>query len=114
MPATVPTPRSAQVIIGQMLDSFFSSQNITNVRVGSAVLSFFKAAGQSDFRSSADIFRALNSNDLSQATGITLDNSGATENLPRLFLSPATGSVTISDSSLTKIATTVAQNQPAP
>src|ERR1700690_746570 len=114
MPATVPTPRSAQVIIGQMLDSFFSSQNITNVRVGSAVLSFFEAAGQSDFRSSADIFRALNSNDLSQATGITLDNSGATENLPRLLLSPGTGSVTISDSSFTKIATTVAQNQPAP
>src|SRR6202142_2895348 len=112
--AAIPVPRSCQQIISGMLDSFFASNGISNIRVGSAALSIFEAAGQSDFRSSADTFRALSSNDLSQATGITLDNSGATENLPRLLLSPGTGSVTISDSSFTKIATTVAQNQPAP
>src|ERR1022692_2002753 len=112
--ASIPTPRSAQQIIAGMLDSFFSNQNITNVRVGSAVLSVFEAAGQSDFRSSADIFKALNSVDLSQTTGIALDNQGNSENIPRFLLAPAVGAVTISDSSFTKISTTVAQNQPAP
>lgn len=114
MPNSTPTPRSASQIIGDMLTTFLSRQGISNIRIGSGILSIFEAAGQSDMRSSADTFNLLNATDLSQATGITLDNKGADENIPRFNLSPGTGNVTIGDSSFTKISTTLAPNQPAP
>jgi hypothetical protein len=65
-------------------------------------------------RSSADIFTLLQSSTLQNATGTALDRIGADEDSARLAQTPASGFVTISDSSFVKISTKVFQGTPAP
>jgi uncharacterized phage protein gp47/JayE len=112
--ATIPQPRSFANISGSMLDTLLAELGIPSVRVGSAVLSIIEAAAQSDLRSSQDILNLLNSVSLDRATGQALDRLGLGEDAPRLGQSPASGKVTISDSSFSKIATRLFQGKPAP
>lgn len=112
--ATVPTPRSFSGIVGDMLDTFLSKTGLPSVRVGSPTLSFIEASAQSDLRNSQDIFNLLNSNSLDRATGLALDRIGADEDVPRIGESPASGFVTISDTSFTKLSTKIFQGRPAP
>lgn len=110
----IPVPRSYQQILGDQIDAFLSKQGISNLRVGSPILSMLEAAAQSDFRSSQDIFTLLNSIALSKATGLALERIGNDENVPKLQQSAASGVVTISDSSFTKKSTKLFQGSPAP
>lgn len=112
--ATVPTPRSYSQIVGDMLDALLSKQGLPSVRVGSANLSIIESASQSDLRNSQDIFNLLNSNSLDRARGLALDRIGADEDVPRIGESPASGFVTISDTSFSKLQTKIFQGQPAP
>jgi uncharacterized phage protein gp47/JayE len=112
--ATIPTPRSYSAITGDMLDALLSKLGFPSVRVGSGTLSIIEAAAQSDLRSSQDIFNLLNSTSLDRATGQALDRLGNDEDAPRIAQSPASGKVTISDTSFTKISTKVFQGKPPP
>lgn len=112
--ASVPVPRSYAQIVGNMLDALLSKLGLPSVRVGSPALSIIEAAAQSDLRSSQDIFNLLNSSSLDRATGNALDRLGADENTPRIAESPASGFVTIVDSSFNKLQTKIFQGLAAP
>jgi len=112
--ADTPTPRSYQQTLGDMFDAFLSNQGINSLRVGGPIVSILEAAAQSDTRNSQDIFNLLTSNDLDNATGLALARKGADEQVPKLEITPATGTVTISDTSFTKKSTNLFQGAPAP
>lgn len=112
--ASIPVPRSYSGVVGDMLDALLSKLGFPSVRVGSGTLSIIEAAAQSDLRSSQDIFNLLNSTSLDRATGQALDRLGEDEDAPRVAQSAASGKVTISDTSFTKVSTKVFQGKPPP
>ena len=112
--ANIPTPRSFNAILGDMVDAFISRFGLKGLRRGSPVLSILEAAAQSDLRSTQDVFDLLNATSLDRATGLSLDRIAADENLTRITDSPASGVVTISDSSFTKKSTRIYQGLAAP
>lgn len=112
--ASIPVPRSYNQILGDQIDAFLSKTGLKNIRAGSPTLSILEAASQSDLRSSQDIFSLLNSISLDRATGLALDRIGADEDVPRIAEAPSSGTVNISDTTFTKIASKVFQGRPAP
>ncbi len=109
-----PTPRSYSQILGDEIDAFLSHQGIKNLRVGSPILSILEAAAQSDTRSSQDIFQLLASIEIDRAFGLALKRIGDSEKVPQQQESPASGTVTVSDSSFTKKSSKLFQGSPAP
>ncbi len=112
--ANVPTPRSYNAVLGDLLDAFLSKFGLETMDVGSPILSIMEAAAQSDVRSTADIFTMLNSISLDRATGNGLDQIGADEDIPRLTQTFASGLINVGDSSFAKISTKIYGNLPAP
>lgn len=112
--ANVPTPRSFNQILSDMLDSFLSKYNLPGIGAGSPLLDVMEAAAQSDLRASQDVFQMIASVSLDAAEDIALDRIGASENLLRGVPSLASGVVTIGDSAITKKATKVYAGQSAP
>jgi len=105
--ATIPQPRSYEQIVGDLIDALRARLGLSDLRPGSGTLSFIEAAAQSDFRSSQDIFAILDANSVDRATGNELDLVGNDNNVPRLMSAPATGEVTVTDGSFTKISSKV-------
>lgn len=112
--ATIPTPRSYNRVLGDMIDVFLSKFGLKQLRVGSPVLSILEAAAMSDLRSSQDIFDLLSSSNLDRATSVALDRIGADEDLTRRSESAASGLVAVTDSRISKVSTRVYQGKPAP
>lgn len=112
--ATIPVPRSYNEILGDMIDAFLSRFGLRSLKIGSPVLSVLESVAQSQLRSSEDIFTLLEAQSLDNASGIALDNIGADESTPRIAQNPSSGTVTISDTSFTKIASKLFQGTPAP
>lgn len=109
-----PTPRSYSQVLSDLLGTFLADKNLSTLQVGNPILSIFEAAARSDVRSSQDFFNALASVDLDGATGQTLDLIGLSEDLPRFGLFPASGLITVGDSSFTKTATKIFPGLPPP
>lgn len=110
----IPVPRSYSEILGDQIDAFLSNYGLRALKIGSPVLSMLESAAQSDLRASEDVFNLLEAVSLDQARGLALDRIGADESVPRQTESPASGAVTISDTSFTKISTKVFQGLAAP
>lgn len=110
----LPVPRSQAQIQAAIVDAFSSKEGITDMQAGNPLLSVFEAASLSDFRSSADIFRLLSAISLDKATGLALIRIGQEENVSKQVQKEATGTVTISDSSFTKLESRIYQGLPAP
>jgi hypothetical protein len=111
---TIPTPRSFTRIVGDMADAFLSRFGIPRLRIGSPLLSLFEAAAMSDLRSTSEIFALLNSTDINTATGEALLRLAADEDIEPISESPASGTVTVTDTRFQKIATKIYQGLPAP
>lgn len=112
--AKIPTPRSRNQILGDMVTAFLSRFGLKRLKTGGPVLSMLEAAAQSDLRSSQDVFDLLNAQSLERAAGVALDRIGADEDLTRKAETPASGLVTVSDSRYKKIASKVYQGKAAP
>lgn len=112
--ANTPTPRSYNQILGDEINALLSRLGLNSLKVGGPILSILEATAQSQLRTSSDIFQLLRSNSLDNAQGPALDNIGLSELLPRLTQRPASGVVTISDTSFAKISTKVFQGTAAP
>lgn len=110
----VPTPRSYQQIIGEMLDAFLSKTGLPRLKKGSAGLSILETAAQSDTRAAQDLYALLNATSLKRARGSALVQLGVDEGVTPLKESKATGVVTVTDSNYTKIVSTISQASPAP
>jgi hypothetical protein len=112
--AVIPVPRSYSEILGDMIDAFLSRFGLRSLKAGTPVLSILESVAQSQLRSSEDIFTLLEAQSLDNASGDALDRIGADESTPRIQQNPASGTVTISDTSFTKIASKIFQGTPAP
>jgi len=112
--ADQPIPRSYNQVVSDILDSFLSRIGLKNVKVAGPLLSIIEAAAQSDIRGSQDVFMMLDSLSIDRAEAQALDRIANDENLTRISVTPATGTVDFSDISFTKIATTVYQGVAAP
>lgn len=112
--ATTPVPRSFSDILGDMIDAFLSRFGLRSLKVGSPVLSILESVAQSQLRSSEDIFTLLEAQSLDNASGDALDRIGADESTPRITQNPASGLVSFSDTTFSKISSKVFQGTPAP
>ena len=110
----VPTPLSYQQILGQQLNTVRSRLGIRKFKPGGQLLTIFEAASQADARNAADIFTALQTQDLDNAEGQMLDRIGADEDLPRRAKKAALGAVTISDTAFQKLSSTIYHGKAAP
>lgn len=114
MAGTIPTPRSYQTLLGNMIQSFVSRQGIKGLRIGGPLLSILESASQSDARNAQDIFNFLDSNDINRANGASLDRIAASEDMVRLSVTASSGNVTISDISFIKVSTKIYPGTSAP
>lgn len=105
----LPTPRSFSQILGQMINTFLTRLGLPSIKTGDPSLSIMEAAAQSDFRSTQDVFQNLTSQYLDGSTGQALDRKGRDERVARISQTSATGRVTISDTSFSKIETQIYQ-----
>lgn len=105
--ADQPTPKSYEQLLSDMLRAYAAKMGINDFNVGSAITSFFEVVALTTARSSGDIFQILRDFSVDRATGEALRRL-ATENRVKLITAlPATGSVTVTDSSFNKIATKI-------
>ena len=113
---TIPTPKSRQQILGDMLASYSASQGLKRVKVGGPILSIFEAASQSDAKQTATVLQALQARDLDSISGLALDFYGNSLGPPILRLSQSTAKsvVTITDSSFIKVSGQISHTSPAP
>lgn len=114
MAADTPTPRSYDQILGDLITGFLSKYGLASLKVGSPVLSILEAAAQSDLRSSDDMFTFLESTSLDNAQGLALQRLGADDQVQLLAQRPASGVVTVTDTTFQKVSTRVYQGTPAP
>lgn len=112
--ADYPTPRSYAQIRQDMIDSFLSRYGIPSLQVGSPILALIEAAAQSDTHDTQDIFQLLNAQSLDRATGTALYNRDIAQAYPPTKQTAAYGYVTITDSTYTKLYSTVYAGQPLP
>lgn len=112
--ANIPTPRSWNSLVGDMVAAFLSRYGLKKLKPGSPVLSTIEAVAQSQLRSSQDTFDLLNASSLDNATGTALDRKGAAAKRPRGQQSASSGKVNVTDTSFTKISTKLYQGLPAP
>src|SRR5579859_2212335 len=114
MASNTPTPRSYSDILGSMIAAFLSKTGLRALKIGSPVLSFLESGAQSDLRSADDIFTFLDSISLDNAEGDALSRLGADEGLTLLPESPASGALSVFDTSFVKVSAKILQSTPAP
>lgn len=104
----IPTPRSYEQILADILDGFFSKTETDNqVKIGGPLLSLVEAMAQSQLKSAQDTFNMLSSTDINKADIVALREIAKSENVPIVDSTLATGFVTIYDTSFSKISTNI-------
>lgn len=114
MASSVPVPRSYQQILADQVLAFKARFGIRQLKVGSSILTALEAAAQSDLRSTQDIFNALDLRDTSRLTGQALEFEARSEGLTKNPALPAAGRITISDSTMVRVSTSVYSGASAP
>lgn len=103
----LPSPQSYEQILSDLLSSYASKQGIDDFNVGSAVTSFFEVVALTTARSSGDIFQILKDFSVDRATGDALQRLAAENRVTPITAKPATGTVTVLDTSFQKKSTKV-------
>ena len=100
----IPTPRSYQTILSDMIATFVARYGISSLQVGGPILTFLEANSQSQTRNTQDILAALTARNLDAVEGAALDLIGEEEGRQgrRITATPSFGYVTVSDSSFSK------------
>jgi uncharacterized phage protein gp47/JayE len=105
--ADLPNPKSFEQLQSDMLSAYAAKQGINDFNVGSAITDFFAVVALATARSSGDVFQILRDFSVDRASGDALKRL-ATENRVKLITAkPSTGSVTVIDTSFTKMSTKV-------
>jgi uncharacterized phage protein gp47/JayE len=107
MANNLPTPESYEQILSDMLSSYASKIGVNDLNVGSAVTSFYEVVALMVARSSGDTLQILRDFSVDRASGDALKRLAAENNVTPLTARTATGYVTITDTSFSKIATKV-------
>lgn len=103
----LPSPQSYEQILSDMLSAYAAKQGINDFNVGSAVTSFFEVVALATARSSGDVFQILRDFSVDRATGDALKRLATENRVTPITAKPATGLVTVIDSSFTKLSTKV-------
>ena len=103
----LPNPQSYDSILGDLLSTYAAKTGINDFNIGSAVTSFFETVALTAARSSGDIFQILNDFSIDRATGSALQRLAAENGVTPIVATPATGLVSIIDTSFTKIFTLI-------
>ncbi len=106
--------KSYEQILDSMIVSLQSRVGLSDDTIGSVTLSFLETAAQSDFLTNSNILAALDSISIDRANGNLLDNIGFAETVSRVPATKSSGSITVLDTSFTKISTQVYSNRPPP
>jgi len=105
--AKLPVPKSYEQILGDMLATYISKIGVNDLNVGSSVTSFFEAMAQAVYRSSGDTFSILRGFSVDRAEGESLKRLAEEERVFPIPARVATGRITVTDSSFTKISTKI-------
>jgi uncharacterized phage protein gp47/JayE len=90
-----------------MLSAYAAKQGINDFNVGSAVTSFYEVVALMVARSSGDVFQILRDFSVDRATGDALKRLAEENRVTPITAKPASGLVTITDTSFQKISTKV-------
>ena len=105
--ANLPTPKSYETILGDMLSTYMAKIGVNDLNVGSAVTSFFEAMAQAVYRSSGDTFSILRDFSVDRAEGEALQRLAEEERVVPQPARVATGKITITDTSFSKISSKI-------
>lgn len=103
----LPNPKSYEQLLADMLSTYATKQGINDFNVGSAVTSFFETVALATARASGDVFQILRDFSVDRATGDALKRLAIENRVTPITAKPATGQVTVTDTSFTKKSTKV-------
>jgi uncharacterized phage protein gp47/JayE len=107
MADNLPTPKSYEELLGEMLQAYAAKLGINDFNVGSTTVSLFEVVALTTARSSGDIFQILTAYSVDRATGDTLKRLAQEFRVTPIEARPSTGFVTVSDTTFQKISTKV-------
>lgn len=107
MADNTPQPKSYEQIQSTLLSSYASKMGLNDMSVGSMVTGFFSVVAMAVARASGDIFAILRDFSIDRATGDTLKRLATENKVTPVTAKPATGIVTVIDTSFVKISTKV-------
>lgn len=105
--ADLPNPESYEQILSDMLSAYAAKQGIDDFNVGSAVTSFFEVVALATARASGDVFQILRDFSVDRATGDALKRLATENNVTPIAATPATGLISVIDTSFVKISTKI-------
>jgi uncharacterized phage protein gp47/JayE len=103
----LPTPKSREQILSEMLTEYTGLTGVNDLNTGSVLTQFFDVVARSVARTSGDIFQILRDYSVDRATGEALSRIGEEERIFRKTSRTANGAVKVTDSSFQKISTKV-------
>lgn len=106
-PNGLPNPQSYEQILSDMLSAYAAKLGINDFNVGSAVTSFYEVVALATARASGDVFQILRDFSVDRATGDALKRLATENRVTPITAKPATGLVTVTDTSFQKISTKV-------
>lgn len=110
----LPTPKSREQILSEMLTEYVGLTGINDLNTGSVITQFFDVVARSVARTSGDIFQILRDFSVERATGEALNRIGREERIYRNTAQVANGTVKVTDTSFQKISTKIYSGAPAP
>ena len=103
----LPTPKSREQILSEMLTEYTGLTGVNDLNTGSVLTQFFDVVARSVARTSGDIFQILRDYSVDRATGEALNRIGEEERIFRKTSRTANGTVKVVDSSFQKISTKI-------
>lgn len=103
----LPTPKSREQILSDMLTEYVGLTGVNDLNTGSVLTQFFDVVARSVARTSGDIFQILRDYSVDRATGEALNRIGDEERISRRSTRTANGIVKVTDSSFQKISTKI-------
>lgn len=103
----LPNPQSYEALLADMLSAYAVKQGINDFNVGSAVTDFFAVVALTTARSSGDIFQILRDFSVDRASGDALKRLATENRVTLITAKPATGYVSVTDTSFLKISTKI-------
>ena len=110
----LPTPKSREQLVSEMLQEYVGLTGINDLNTGSVITQFFDVVARAIARTSGDIFQILRDFSVDRARGEALNRIGDEERVYRNVAKVATGTVEVTDTSFSKIETKVYSGAPAP
>ena len=110
----LPTPKSREQIVSEMIQEYVGLTGINDLNTGSVITQFFDVVARSVARTSGDIFQILRDFSVDRARDEALNRIGDEERVYRNVAQVATGTVQVTDSSFEKIETKIYSGASAP